>query len=93
MQTSWPASTIPTENIAVVAMASAPGGTTPTAHVRPPPSTRQRKRAAHTVPVLSAQFVVLSLDQVARPDLPEALCEAVRVAQGMRARGACPRQM
>src|SRR5439155_23633360 len=52
----------PYGDVAVAAMASAPGGTTPTANVRPPPSTRQRKREAHAVQALGAQLVALSLD-------------------------------
>jgi ribosomal 50S subunit-associated protein YjgA (DUF615 family) len=57
------------------------------------PSKTQRKRDAHALQTLGIQLVALSVVQLARLDLPEALHEAVRAAQRMRAHGARTRQM
>ncbi len=57
------------------------------------PSKSQRKRDAHALQTLGIQLVALSVAQLARLDLPEALHEAVVAAQRMRAHGAHTRQM
>lgn len=57
------------------------------------PSKSQRKRDAHALQALGAQLVALSPASLARLTLPDALYEAVVVAQGMRAHGARTRQM
>jgi ribosomal 50S subunit-associated protein YjgA (DUF615 family) len=58
-----------------------------------PPSKTQRKRDAHALQALGVQLVALSILQIARLDLPEALHEAVVTAQRMRSHGARTRQM
>ena len=65
----------------------------PTADAPLTPSKTQRKRDAHALQALGAQLVALSVAQLARLDLPEALHEAVVAAQRMRAHGARTRQM
>ena len=57
------------------------------------PSKSQRKRDAHALQTLGIQLVALSVAQLARLDLPEALHEAVMVAQRMHSHGARTRQM
>ena len=57
------------------------------------PSKTQRKREAHALQTLGIQLVALSIVQLARLELPEALHEAVVAAQRMRAHGARTRQM
>jgi len=57
------------------------------------PSKSQRKRDAHAVQALGVQLVALSVAQLARLDLPEALHEAVVAAQRMHSHGARTRQM
>jgi ribosome-associated protein len=56
-------------------------------------SKTQRKRDAHAIQTLGIQLVALSIAQLARLDLPEALHEAVVAAQRMRAHGARTRQI
>ena len=65
----------------------------PTADAPLTPSKTQRKRDAHALQALGAQLVALSVAQLARLELPEALHEAVVAAQRMRAHGARTRQM
>jgi len=65
----------------------------PTADAPLTPSKSQRKRDAHALQTLGIQLVALSVVQLARLDLPEALHEAVLAAQRMRAHGAHTRQM
>ena len=52
------------------------------------PSKSQRKRDAHALQTLGIQLVALSVAQLARLDLPEALHEAVVAAQRMHSHGA-----
>jgi ribosomal 50S subunit-associated protein YjgA (DUF615 family) len=65
----------------------------PTADAPLTPSKTQRKRDAHALQALGVQLVALSIAQLARLDLPEALHEAVVAAQRMCAHGARARQM
>jgi len=65
----------------------------PTADAPLTPSKTQRKRDAHALQALGAQLVALSVAQLARLELPEALHEAVVAAQRMRSHGARTRQM
>jgi ribosome-associated protein len=65
----------------------------PTADAPRTPSKTQRTRDAHALQALGAQLVALSVAQLARLELPEALHEAVVAAQRMRAHGARTRQM
>src|SRR5689334_23049378 len=57
------------------------------------PSKTQRKREAHALQTLGIQLVALSMVQLARLELPEALHEAVLAAQRMRSHGARTRQL
>ena len=57
------------------------------------PSKSQRKRDAHALQTLGSQLIALSVAQLARLELPEALHEAVLAAQRMRSHGARTRQM
>jgi ribosomal 50S subunit-associated protein YjgA (DUF615 family) len=57
------------------------------------PSKSQRKRDAHALQTLGIQLIALSVAQLARLELPEALHEAVLAAQRMRSHGARTRQM
>jgi len=57
------------------------------------PSKTQRKREAPALQTLGIQLVALSIAQLARLGLPEALHEAVVAAQRMRSHGARTRQM
>jgi ribosome-associated protein len=57
------------------------------------PSKTQRKREAHALQTLGIQLVALSIAQLARLDLPEALHEAVVAAQRMHSHGARTRKM
>ena len=57
------------------------------------PSKSQRKRDAHAIQTLGIQLVALSIAQLVRLDLPEALHEAVVTAQRMRSHGARTRQL
>jgi ribosomal 50S subunit-associated protein YjgA (DUF615 family) len=65
----------------------------PTADAPLTPSKTQRKRDAHALQALGVQLVALSMAQLTRLDLPEALHEAVVAAQRMRTHGARTRQM
>ena len=65
----------------------------PTADALLTPSKSQRKRDAHAIQTLGIQLVALSIAQLARLDLPEALHEAVVAAQRMRSHGARTRQL
>src|SRR5262249_3920302 len=65
----------------------------PTADAPLTPSKTQRKRDAHALQALGVQLVALSVAQLARIELPEALHEAVVAAQRMRAQGARTRQL
>ena len=77
----------------------------PTQEKRPPPpamltadaprtpTKTQRKRDAHALQALGVQLVALSVAQLARIELPEALHEAVVAAQRMRAHGARTRHL
>jgi ribosome-associated protein len=57
------------------------------------PSKSQRKRDAYALQALGVQLIALSVVQLARLDLPEALHEAVVAAQRMRSHGARTRQI
>ena len=65
----------------------------PTADAPLPLSTSQRKRDAQAFQALGGQLVTLSVAQLARLALPQALHEAVVTAQRMRAHGARTRQI
>ena len=65
----------------------------PTADAPLTPSKSRRKRDAHALQALGVQLVALSVAQLARLDLPEALHEAVVAAQRMHSHGARTRQM
>ena len=65
----------------------------PTADAPLTPSKSQHKRDAHALQALGVQLVALSMAQLTRLDLPEALHEAVVAAQRMRTHGARTRQM
>jgi ribosome-associated protein len=65
----------------------------PTADAPLTPSKSQRKRDAHALRTLGIQLIALSVAQLARLELPEALHEAVIAAQQMRSHGARSRQM
>ena len=70
-----------------------PSPAIPTADAPLTPSKSQRKRDAQALQALGVQLVALSIAQLARLDLPEALYEAVLAAQRMRAHGARTRQL
>src|SRR5262245_65178021 len=57
------------------------------------PSKTQRKREAHALQTRGITLVALSIAQLARLDLPEALHEAVLAVQRMRSHGARTRQL
>ena len=65
----------------------------PTADAPLTPSKTQRKRDAHALQTLGIQLVTLSIAQLARLELPEALHEAVLAAQRMRSHGARTRHL
>jgi ribosomal 50S subunit-associated protein YjgA (DUF615 family) len=65
----------------------------PTADAPLTPSKTQRKRDAHALQALGVQLVALSVAQLARIELPEALHEAVLAAQRMRSHGARTRHL
>ena len=65
----------------------------PTADAPLTPSKTQRKPDAPALQALGGQLVALSIAQLARLDLPEALHEAVLAVQRMRSHGARTRQM
>jgi ribosomal 50S subunit-associated protein YjgA (DUF615 family) len=67
--------------------------TAPTADAPPRPSKSQRKREAHALQALGAQLVALSRARLAQMALPDALREAVVMAQGLRPHGARRRHM